>query len=128
MVTQTSSGIKVSVETSYQTGHSQPINSHFVFAYKIMIENISDAYVQLISRHWIIREADGQVREVKGEGVVGIQPRLRPGETYEYVSGCDFYTDMGSMEGRYYFENLLTKETFAVQIPRFQMIYPYKAN
>jgi ApaG protein len=73
-------------------------------------------------------EANGSHREVEGEGVVGVQPTLQPGEQYQYVSGCNLHTEIGKMYGTYLMENLYTKEKFEVNIPVFEMIFPYKLN
>ena len=92
MVTATTNSIKISVETFYQPDYSYPMNQHFMFAYRITIENYGTDTVQLLRRHWNIIDGFGQRREVEGEGVVGEQPIIRSGEKYVYVSGCDFKT------------------------------------
>ena len=86
MVAQITDGVKVSVETIYQPEYSNPSNEHFMFAYRIQIENLSPYTVQLMSRHWHIFDSNGSRREVEGEGVVGQQPVISPGEIHEYVS------------------------------------------
>ena len=86
METLITKGIKVDVEVEYQTSYSDPKNSVFTFVYHITLENLSNSSVQLKSRHWYIQESSGITREVKGEGVVGQQPILEPGETYQYSS------------------------------------------
>jgi len=128
MVAQITEGVKVSVETTYQPEYSNPANEHFMFAYKIQIENLGDYSVQLLRRHWIIFDSNGTRREVEGEGVVGLQPVIEPGQHHEYVSGCNLKTDMGSMQGSYQMKRLVDEEVFDVQIPEFSLIAPYKLN
>lgn len=128
MVTQITEGVKISVETVYQPEYSNPGNDHYMFAYKISIENLSDYSVQLMRRHWLIFDSNGSHREVEGEGVVGLQPVIEPGSSHEYVSGCNLKTDMGSMKGSYEMRRLVDDEGFKVQIPEFFMIAPYKLN
>ena len=83
--TEVTAGIKVSVETFFQPTHSNPTQSHYVFAYRITIQNDSEYSIRLKRRHWYIVDSDNARREVEGEGVVGEQPHLAPGETYRYV-------------------------------------------
>ncbi len=128
MVTQITEGVKVSVVTEYQPEYSTPMQSHFVFAYKISIENCSDQTVQLLRRHWYIYDSDGSVREVEGEGVVGQQPTLEPGEIHEYVSGCNLKTSIGKMKGTYSMEKVVDGKHFIVNIPEFIMISPFRLN
>ncbi|MEO5909819.1 MAG: Co2+/Mg2+ efflux protein ApaG [Pelobium sp.] len=128
MVAKITEGVKVSVETTYQPEYSNPANEHFMFAYKIQIENLSDYSVQLMRRHWNIFDSNGTKREVEGEGVVGLQPVLEPGQHHEYVSGCNLKTDMGSMEGTYQMKRLVDNEWFDVKIPKFALIAPFKLN
>jgi len=128
MVSKISSGIEVSVETFYQQDYSNPADGEFMFAYRIHIENLNKFPVRLIRRHWFIVEGNGAKREVEGEGVVGVQPAIQPGEKYQYVSGCNLKTEMGKMFGSYSMENLHTKEKFEVNIPTFEMIVPFKMN
>lgn len=128
MVSKISEGIEVSVETFYQSDYSNPVSGEFMFAYRIHIENHNAFPVKLHRRHWFIVEAHGSHREVEGEGVVGVQPILQPGDRYQYVSGCNLHTEMGKMYGTYQMENLDTKELFKVNIPVFEMIVPFKMN
>lgn len=128
MVTATTQGLKISVDTIYQDEHSNPTNEHFMFAYRINIENLSDYAVQLMRRQWFIFDSNGTVREVEGEGVVGVQPVLSPGESYSYVSGCNLKTDLGSMRGQYLMHKLVDNSEFSVAIPEFELIVPYKLN
>jgi ApaG protein len=128
METKTTHGVKVTVSTNYLPDYSSPLQQHFVFAYQIGIENTSDFTVKLLRRHWHIYDSNGVVREVEGEGVVGQQPILEPGETHQYVSGCNLKTGIGKMEGTYLFERVMDGTTFMVVIPEFTLIVPYYLN
>lgn len=128
MVSKISEGVKISVETFYQQDYSNPIQSEYMFAYRITIENHNDFPVKLHSRHWYIFDSDGSYREVEGEGVVGMQPTIEPGDEYQYVSGCNLHTEMGRMHGTYQMENLHNKQLFEANIPAFEMITPFKYN
>lgn len=128
MVSMISEGVKVSVETFYQQDYSNPVQSEFMFAYRISIENHNSFPVRLQSRHWYIFDSDGSYREVEGEGVVGMQPVIPASEDYQYVSGCNLHTEMGRMHGVYLMENMDTKSLFEVNIPAFEMVVPFKNN
>lgn len=128
MVTKITDGVKISVETIYQPEYSNPANEHFMFAYRINIENLTEYSVQLLNRHWMIFDSNGTKREVDGEGVVGLQPVIEPGNHHEYVSGCNLKTDMGSMKGFYEMIRIVDGQRFNVNIPEFQLITPYKLN
>jgi ApaG protein len=121
-------GVQVSVETFYQEDYSNPIQGEYMFAYRVEIENYNSFPVQLHRRHWFIFDSNATRREVEGEGVVGVQPVILPGETYRYVSGCNLKTEIGRMVGTYQMENLNTREFFTVQIPSFEMVVPFKNN
>ena len=128
MVSLISEGVEVSVETFYQQDYSNPMQSEYMFAYRISIENHNSFPVKLHRRHWYIFDSTGSTREVEGEGVVGVQPVLSPGEKYQYVSGCNLRTEMGRMHGTYQMENLNNKQFFDVNIPAFEMFVPFKNN
>lgn len=128
MVNTITEGVKVSVETLYQPEYSNPVNEHFMFAYKVTIENMTDYAVQLLRRRWDIFDSNGTHRAVEGEGVVGLQPVIEPGNMHEYVSGCNLKTEMGSMKGAYEMIRLLDNHQFDVEIPEFQLVTPYKLN
>jgi len=128
MVSKISEGVEVSVETFYQQDYSNPMQSEYMFAYRISIENHNSFPVKLHRRHWHIFDSNGSYREVEGEGVVGVQPVLSPGEKYQYVSGCNLKTEMGKMHGTYQMENLNSKQLFDVNIPAFEMFVPFKNN
>jgi ApaG protein len=93
--------ISIEVATDYLPEQSDPVAERFVFSYTITIINAGNMPAQLISRHWIITDADGRVQEVRGLGVVGHQPLLQPGEKFEYSSGCALNTPVGTMKGSY---------------------------
>ncbi len=128
MVTEISQGVKVSVLTQYQEEYSSPAQYHYVFSYKVRIENVNDFTIQLLRRQWFIYDANGTVREVEGEGVIGQQPFLEPGDVYEYVSGCNLKSGMGKMNGNYLFERVVDEKEFRVSIPEFNMVVPFKLN
>ncbi len=128
MVTEITNGIKVSVETEYQPEYSSPSQMHFVFTYRITIENGSEHTIQLLTRHWFIHDANSLVREVEGEGVVGQQPVIEPGQDHQYVSGCNLKSGIGKMYGTYLMEKILDGQQFRVVIPEFTMIVPFRLN
>lgn len=128
MVTAITQGVKISVETTYQDDYSNPGNEHFMFAYRINIENLTDYTIQLKRRQWFIFDSNGTLREVEGEGVVGQQPILQPGDMHSYVSGCQLATDMGSMRGNYLMQRMTDDSEFAVDIPQFELVVPYRLN
>ncbi len=128
MLTEITSGIKISVVTEYQASYSNPNNSHYVFTYQITIENNSNYTIQLLKRHWSILDSNGEARDIEGEGVVGEQPILEPNEKYSYVSGCNFRSPIGRMKGNYTMERLVDGSNFEVKIPNFVMTVPYLLN
>lgn len=128
MTTQITDGVKVSVETVFQSEYSNPEMEHFMFAYKIRIENLTEYSVKLLRRYWYIFDSIGGVRTVEGDGVVGLQPSIAPGEAHEYVSGCHLRSDMGSMWGKYEMVREIDQEILEVAIPKFSLIAPYRLN
>lgn len=128
MVTKITDGVKISVSTEYQQDYSNPDQLHYVFTYKILIENYSDYTIQLLRRHWHIFDAYGVRREVEGEGVVGQQPVLEPGESHEYISGCNLKSGIGKMVGTYQMERIIDGKKFIANIPEFTMIVPFRLN
>ncbi|EFK60024.1 MULTISPECIES: Co2+/Mg2+ efflux protein ApaG [Sphingobacterium] len=128
MVSLITEGVKISVESIYQPEYSNPEKEHFMFAYRISIENVGDYTVQLLRRHWQIFDAIGEHREVEGDGVVGEQPVIQPGESHQYVSGCNLKSEMGYMEGTYQMSRQLDGEIFYVEIPRFNLIANHRLN
>jgi ApaG protein len=128
MIAQITQGVKVSVETEYQPSYSSPSQYHYVFTYRITIENQSDFTIQLMRRQWFIHDAGFQPREVEGEGVVGQQPVLEPGQSHQYVSGCNLKSGIGKMVGTYLMERIVDGTTFRVNIPEFIMVAPIRLN
>lgn len=128
MVTEITQGVKVSVETEYQPEYSSPSQYHYVFTYRIAIENQSDNTIQLLRRHWFIHDINTSVREVEGEGVVGQQPVIEPGQLHKYVSGCNLKSGIGKMTGTYLMERIVDGKKFEVNIPEFIMVVPFKYN
>jgi ApaG protein len=116
-------GLRVEVEARYSADHSNPAANQWFFLYTIHIANEGSEACQLISRHWVIRNATGRVEEVRGPGVVGQQPLLEPGESFEYTSGCPLDTPFGSMEGSY---QMVTGSgaRFDAEIARFELREP----
>jgi ApaG protein len=115
--------IAVAVKTAYLADQSDPSRHQYVFAYTVTIANTGEVAAQLISRHWIITDAEQQVQEVKGLGVVGQQPLLQPGESFEYTSGTSLPTAMGTMRGTYQMVAGDGK-TFDAEIPLFTLSMP----
>ena len=115
--------IQITVKPFYLEEQSEPDDSHFVFAYHIRIQNNGHDVVQLLNRYWQITDGRGRIQEVRGPGVVGEQPVLRPGEAFEYTSGCPLDTATGIMVGTYEMETL-DGERFDVDIPAFSLDAP----
>ena len=115
--------IDVQVETNYMESQSQPDEQRFVFSYTVTIRNEGQASARLMNRHWIITDANGKVQEVRGEGVVGEQPHLNPGETFRYTSGTVLDTPVGSMQGSYDMVDSHGNH-FDAMIPAFSLARP----
>src|SRR5690606_1773419 len=115
--------IQVTVEPSFLESESSPAENRYFWAYKIEIENQGDEVVQLRSRHWRITDANGHTEEVRGAGVVGKQPELKPGETFSYTSGCPLATPSGIMVGSYQMQDA-KGEYFSIAIPAFSLDMP----
>lgn len=115
--------IRISVQTAYIPEQSDPVTDRYVFAYTITIANAGMVAAQLISRHWIITDADNVTQEVRGLGVVGEQPLLRPGESFEYTSGTAMATPVGTMRGSY---QMVAEDghKFDTEIPAFTLSMP----
>ncbi|TAK44581.1 MAG: Co2+/Mg2+ efflux protein ApaG [Saprospiraceae bacterium] len=128
MQTLITEGIKISVEPFYLPNESLPAKQKYVHAYRVTIENQSRHTVQLMRRNWHIVESSGLKREVEGEGVIGEQPVLAPGKSYQYTSWCPLMTDLGKMYGTYTMQRLPDGETFKVRVPEFQLVPPFKMN
>ncbi|QDZ00297.1 Co2+/Mg2+ efflux protein ApaG [Nitratireductor mangrovi] len=115
--------IEVSVEPFYLDDRSDPSQSRYVWAYRVTIANNSDAFVQLLSRYWHITDGDGKVEEVRGMGVVGEQPELNPGDSFQYTSGCPLTTPSGIMVGHYTMRDA-AGDLFEIDIPAFSLDLP----
>jgi ApaG protein len=120
-------GIRVSVSTQYVPEQSSPKAHRYVFAYTIRIANEGPLAAQLKSRHWIITDGNGKVEEVRGPGVVGQQPTLRPGEQFEYTSGCVLTTPRGEMQGSYQMHRP-DGSRFEASIAPFRLALPHTLN
>jgi ApaG protein len=123
----TSHGIRVSVKSEYVPEQSSPKSHRYVFAYTVRIANEGQGPAQLRSRHWIITDGAGKIEEVRGPGVVGQQPLLRPGEHFEYTSGCVLGTPRGEMRGTYQMHRP-DGTTFDATIAPFSLGLPYSLN
>ena len=119
--------VRVEVESQYAPEHSQPFQREWFFHYTVRISNEGDETVQLLTRHWIISDATGHTEEVKGAGVVGETPVLRPGQTFQYTSGCPLKTSTGVMRGTY---QMVAEDGdhFDVQIAPFALHEPYTVH
>lgn len=115
--------IHIDVETRYMPAQSDPKENRYAFAYTITITNQGEQRVQLLSRHWLITDGNNKVQEVRGDGVVGEQPVIDPGESYRYTSGALLDTAVGSMEGSYLMIDE-AGEPFDTQIPTFALSQP----
>lgn len=123
----TTRGVEVRVESTYDPGRSAPQKDHWFFLYTVTITNNGEETVQLVSRHWVITNGDGDVEEVRGPGVVGKQPVLAPGESFRYTSGCPLPTAFGFMRGTY---QMVTRDgdTFDADVADFELSEPYRVN
>ena len=120
--------IKVSVVSEYDTFNSFPANGKFVFKYSILIENLGNEAVMITNRNWLIYDVGFGFTEVKGDGVIGLTPELQPGERFKYFSNVILRSGMGNMQGSYTFINLLTREIFEPQIPKFDLMSEVVCN
>jgi ApaG protein len=119
--------VTVRVSVSFLADQSEPARGHWFWAYHIRIENTGKQSVQLLTRHWTITDGRGARHEVRGDGVVGEQPVIQPGESYDYVSGCPLHTPTGAMEGSYHLVSA-DGTAFDASIPRFPLIGPAVAR
>jgi len=115
--------ISVNVQPTYIAEQSDPGNNHYVFAYTVTIKNNGNVPAKLLTRHWVITDGDGKIQEVKGEGVVGEKPHLKPGENFRYTSGTMMKTPVGSMHGSY---QMIADDgvNFDAEIPSFRLNVP----
>ncbi len=123
----TTRGIHVRVEPQFDPERSDPAQDHWFFLYMVTITNEGGETVQLLRRHWIVTDGEGNVEEVRGPGVVGDQPVLRPGESYTYTSGCPLTTAFGFMHGTY---QMVTSDgdEFDAEIAQFELSEPYSVH
>ncbi|MEO8481383.1 MAG: Co2+/Mg2+ efflux protein ApaG [Acidobacteriota bacterium] len=123
----TTHGVRVAVAAEYAPARSRPQDQQWFFLYTITISNVGSDSVQLLSRHWIITNAKGEIEEVRGPGVVGEQPTLGPNESFTYTSGCPLTTAFGTMEGTY---QMVTRggEHFDAKIAPFTLSEPYTVH
>jgi ApaG protein len=128
MFSATTYQVKVSVQSAYQSRASKPEEGHYVFGYKVHIENLGTETVQLLKRHWHIHDLAGVEREIRGDGVIGEKPILEPGETHEYISWSVLPTPMGKMFGDYLFQRHSDGSYFNVEIPVFHLIPTHLLN
>jgi ApaG protein len=128
MTTAITNDIRISVETQYQSEISKPRFGDYFFAYRITIENNSPYTVQLLRRRWHIADTTGEQREVEGEGVVGMQPILQPGERHQYVSGAQISSELGTMHGTFTMQRHADGAEFEAIIPRFSLEANMKKN
>ncbi|HXQ41659.1 MAG TPA: Co2+/Mg2+ efflux protein ApaG [Candidatus Udaeobacter sp.] len=126
MYRETTEGITVTVKPYYLEDQSEPDEQRFVWAYHVRIENNGQRTVQLRNRYWRITDSRGRIQEVRGAGVVGEQPVLRPGDSFEYTSGTPLPTPSGIMGGTYQMEASETGERFDVMIPSFSLDSPHQ--
>ncbi len=120
---QITQNVKIEVSPSFIREQSDPQRSFYFFAYKVKITNEGDKRIQLMRRNWIIVDGEGKTEEVEGAGVVGLQPKVEPGQAFEYSSFCPLHTPTGSMRGRYLFIDSAGQE-FWVPIPEFILSEP----
>lgn len=126
--TKTTDGITVRIASYYEEGSSRPLNQYFAFSYVVEIENNSHFEVQLMSRYWLIKDANKDTKEVKGPGVIGKQPIIKPGEMHHYSSWSPLATPIGKMTGYYTMKRLMDGSTFKAYIPEFQLIADFINN
>ena len=125
---QVTQGVKIVVEALFQAEYSDPALHKFVYTYHVSIENNSPYTIQLLKRHWKIFDSNGETREVEGDGVIGVQPIIEPGETHRYQSWSQLKTDMGQMHGSYLMQRISDNFNFPAEIPHFQLVTPDRLN
>lgn len=128
MVTKSTFNIVVSVTPEYDSRNSFPSENRFVFKYTIVIENKSDDVIKVLKRKWLIHDVGYGYTEVLGDGVIGLTPEIKPGDSFSYFSNVVLRSGTGNMEGKYLVSNLLTDENFEVDIPKFELISEVFSN
>ena len=123
----TTRSVRVEVESTFEPERSSPAEGEYLFSYTVRISNVGDEVVQLLARHWVITNANGEVEHVRGPGVVGEQPVLRPGQSFEYASFCPLPTAVGTMHGEYEMRTP-AGEVFEAAIAPFSLAVPHALN
>lgn len=127
-ITKITSGVRISVQPFFRNDLSDPLQLRFFFNYKVRITNENNFDIKLISRDWYIFDSLGDAAYVNGMGVIGEQPLLKPGESFDYISGCELVSEFGYMKGFYTFKNLVDNTHFEATIPPFSLEYPNRLN
>ena len=128
METAITEGVQITVETNFRSDLSHVIDNQFFFNYTITMENHNNFTVQLLSRDWYIFDSLNEPNFVSGNGVIGEQPVLKPGQQFTYMSGCELFSEIGFMKGFYTFKNLVDGKLFQVYVPIFKLIHPPRLN
>jgi len=126
--TKTTDGITIRIGSYYEEASSRPLNQYFAFSYVVEIENNSSFEVQLLRRYWRIKDANLEVKEVEGSGVIGQQPIIKPGGLHNYSSWCPLSTPIGKMAGYYTMKRIMDNTTFKAYIPEFQLFASFIYN
>lgn len=126
--TKTTEGITIRIASYYEEGSSRPLNQYFAFSYVVEIQNDSAFEVQLLRRYWLIKDANSDIKEVEGVGVIGKQPIIKPGEMHHYSSWSPLATPIGKMTGYYTMKRLMDGSLFKAYIPEFQLVADYINN
>ena len=128
MVSKITDSVKVTVMTEYDIKNSFPSENRFVFRYRITIENQKEEPIQLMKRKWLIYDVGYGFTEVAGEGVIGLTPEILPGESFSYFSNVILRSGVGNMRGNYFLRNLLTDDSFEIDIPKFNLLAEVLSN
>mgnify|MGYP001985417907 FL=1 len=128
MTCKITKGVKVSVEPRYEGNFESKEGNIDIFTYHVVIENKSEDTIKLLKRHWLVQDAADYDYEIEGNGVIGEQPILCPGEVHTYRSGSQLKCPIGGMKGEYLFKRMTDDEMFYVEIPQFQLLAPFMAN
>lgn len=126
--TKTTDGITIRIGAYYEENSSRPLNQYYAFSYLVEIENNSSFDVQLMRRYWLIKDANLDIKEVEGVGVIGKQPIIKSGQIHNYSSWCPLATPIGKMTGYYTMKRMLDDTSFKAYIPEFQMIANFINN
>ena len=128
MVSKITDSVKVTVMTEYDIKNSFPSENRFVFRYRITIENQKEDPIQILKRKWLIYDVGFGFTEVSGEGVIGLTPEILPGESFSYFSNVILRSGVGNMRGNYFLRNLLTDDSFEIDIPKFNLLAEVLSN